>query len=459
MFRVEANAPRTASPAGVTAGGAMVAGHTAEPKKSLDATTATAGTTAGVTDAAVIEEEKKEAAKKDKNSRSRSRGNRKSFFSGLLDKKEKTDENRELKKEEKKEERKEEKIEKKEEKREIREEKKEEAAQKKEEAKATHDSFKAKEAAEAAAVAAVPAAAVVAEKKHEDKEEKVVPAEKRAKRASVFGGIFGKKNVTSSDAEKTEAEAGPAVPAKDSDIPPVSETAPKIEQPVHQAPLDTAAVVAPVDTVQTPAAVEEPVTKDKPITPTETTSSPKQKEGGGFLGFIKKAESKLSGNKEVKSEAKEEKAAEEVAKDPVAAAAVEPTSETPAVTNGEERPINPQRRSSLMERFGTQKKKVNKTSETDAIPTEVKREKSPLPSKVAGLFRKPSKAVKPTEEKPVETNGLTNGHSEPSAIAEGTETLPDSKDSAIVGDVVPENLQAATVHDQVTAASEVKTSA
>jgi hypothetical protein len=444
----------------------MVAGHTAEPKKSLDTTTATAGTTAGVTDAAVVEEEKKEAAKKDKNSRSRSRGNRKSFFSGLLDKKEKTDENKELKMEEKKEdkaekkeEKKEEKIEKKEEKKEIKEEKKEEAAQKKEEAKATHNSSKAKEAAEAAAVAAVPAAAV-AEKKHEDKEEKAVPAEKKAKRASVFGGIFGKKNVTSSDAEKTEAEAGPAVPAKDSDIPPVSETAPKIEQPVHQAPLDTAAVVAPVDTVQTPAAVEDPVTKDKPITPTETTSSPKQqKEGGGFLGFIKKAESKLSGSKEAKSEAKEDKAAEEVAKDPVAAAAVEPTSETPALTNGEERPVNPQRRSSLMERFGAQKKKVNKTSETDATPTEVKREKSPLPSKVAGLFRKPSKAVKATEEKPAETNGLTNGHTEPAAIAEGPEAVPESKDSAIVGDVVPENLQASTVHDQVTAAPEVETSA
>lgn len=444
----------------------MVAGRTAEPKKSLDATAATTATTPAATDAVVVEEDKKEAAKTDKNSRSRSRGNRKSFFGGLLDKKEKTDDNKELKKEEKKEEKiekkeekKEEKLEKKEEKKEIKEEKKEEATQKKEEAKATHDSSKAKEAAEAAAVAAVPAAAVVAEKKHEDnKEEKTVPTEKKAKRASVFGGIFGKKNVTSPDAEKTEAEAAPAVPAKDSDVPPVSETAPKIEQPVHQAPLDTAAVVAPVDTVQTPAAVEEPIAKDKPTTPTEATSSPKQqKEGGGFLGFIKNVESKFSGNKEAKSEAKEEKATEEVAKDPIAAAAVEPTTETPAVTNGEERPVNPQRRSSLMERFGTQKKKANKTSESDATPTEVKREKSPLPSKVAGLFRKPSKAVKPTEEKHAETNGLTNGHSEPAAIAEATETTP--KESAIVGDVVPEDLHAATVHDQVTAVPEVKTSA
>jgi hypothetical protein len=425
----------------------MVAGRTAEPKKSLDATTATAGTPAVATDAAVVEEEKKEAAKKDKTSRSRSRGNRKSFFGGLLDKKEKSEETKDLKKEEKKEEKAEKKEEKKEEKlekKEEKEEKKEEAAHKKEEAKATHDSSKATEAAEAAAVAAVPAAGIAAEKK--------------TKRGSVFGGIFGKKNATATDAEKAEAEAGPAVPTKDSDIPPVSETAPKIEQPVHQAPLDTAAVVAPVDTVQTPAAVEEPVTKDKPTTPTEATSTSKQqKEGGGFLGFIKKAESKFVGNKEAKTEAKEEKASEEVAKDPVAAAAVEPTTEAPAAATSEERPVNPQRRSSLMERFGTQKKKATKTSESDGTPTEVKREKSPLPSKVVGLFRKPSKAVKPVEEKPVETNGLTNGHSEPAAVAKDAETAP--AESAIVGDVVPEDVHAATVHDQVTAAPEVKTSA
>ena len=421
----------------------MVAQRTAEPKKSLDANTATT-TSNGVTDGAVVDEEQKEAAKKDKNSRSRSRGNRKSFFGGLLDKKEKTDESKELKKEEK--------AEKKEEKKEIKEEKKEEAAQKKEEAKATHDSDKAKEAAEAAAIAAIPAAAV-AEKKHEDKEV-VTPTEKKAKRGSVFGSMFSKKNVTSPDAEKTEAEAGPAVPTKDSDIPPVSETAPKIEKPVDQAPLDTAAVVAPVDTVQTPAAVEEPTSKDKPTTPTEGTSAHKQKEGGGFLGFIKKTESKLAGKKEAKAETKEDKAAEEVAKDPVAAAAVEPNTETPAATNGEERPVNPQRRSSLMERFGVQKKKATNTSESDAAPVEAKREKSPLPSKVAGLFRKPSKAVKPTEEKSAETNGLTNGHTEPAAAAD---TVPESKDAAIVTDVVPEQTQ--SVHDQVTAVPEVKASA
>ena len=425
----------------------MVAQRTAEPKKSLDANTATT-TSNGVTDGAVVDEEQKEAAKKDKNSRSRSRGNRKSFFGGLLDKKEKTDESKELKKEEK--------AEKKEEKKEIKEEKKEEAALKKEEAKATHDSDKAKEAVEAAAIAAVPAAAV-AEKKHEEKDV-TTPTEKKAKRGSVFGSMFSKKNVTSPDAEKTEAEAGPAVPTKDSDIPPVSETAPKIEKPVDQAPLDTAAVVAPVDTVQTPAAVEEPTSKDKPTTPTEATSAHKQKEGGGFLGFIKKTESKLAGKKEAKAETKEEKAAEEVAKDPVAAAAVEPTTETPATTNGEERPVNPQRRSSLMERFGAQKK-ANKTSETDAAPVDAKREKSPLPSRVAGLFRKPSKAVKPAEEKSAETNGLTNGHTEPAAVAEGTTAaVPESKDAAIVTDVIPEQTQS-TVHDQVTAVPEVKASA
>jgi hypothetical protein len=198
-----------------------------------------------------------------------------------------------------------------------------------------------------------------------------------------------------------------------------------------------------------------------PATATEPTSTPKeQKESGGLKGFLKKQEAKLTGKKEAKSEAKEEKATEEVATDPVAAAAVEPTTETPAAA--EERPVNPQRRSSLMERFNTLKKKAANSSETDGTPTEVKREKSPLPSKVAGLFRKPSKAVKANEEKPAaETNGLTNGHTESTAIPETGETateakpdvtVPEKTDSAIVGDVVPEDLQ-------VTSTAEVKTSA
>ena len=237
-----------------------------------------------------------------------------------------------------------------------------------------------------------------------------------------------------------------------------------------QKPLDTAAVVAPVDTVQTPAAVEEPA-RDKPTTPAETTSTAKeQKEGGGFLGFFKKQEAKMTGKKEPKSEVREDKAAEEVAKDPVAAAAVEPAAEpaTETPVPVEERPVNPSRRSSVLERFNTLKKRPNKTSETDAVPVEAeakaKREKSPLPTRVAGLFRKPSKAVRPTEGKATaETNGLTNGHTEPAAIPEAGEiatetkpngTVPEHHDSAIVGEVVPGSL----VHDQVTAAPEVSTS-
>ena len=182
------------------------------------------------------------------------------------------------------------------------------------------------------------------------------------------------------------------------------------------------------------------------------------------MGFIKKQEAKLPFGKDAKSEAKEEKAADEVSKDPVAAAAIEPTTETPATT--EERPVNPQRRSSLLERFGTQRKRANKTSDTEDAPAEPKqREKSPLPQKVAGLFRKPSKAVKPTEEKPAaETNGLTNGHSETAAIPEATEetkpnvTVPEGHDSTSVGDVVPENLQG-SVHNAVTATPEIKATA
>lgn len=118
-----------------------------------------------------------------------------------------------------------------------------------------------------------------------------------------------------------------------------------------------------------------------------------------------------------------------------------------------------------MERFGTQKKKGLKTSETDGTPTEVKREKSPLPSKVAGLFRKPSKAVKAEENPAAETNGLTNGHTETAAVSGAAETAteakpnatdPETTEPAIVGDVVAEDLHT-TVHDQVTSTPEVST--
>lgn len=311
------------------------------------------------------------------------------------------------------------------------------------------------------------------EKKHDNKEESATTTpttEKKSKRASIFGGLFAKKDVTSPTSEKTEKDVGPSVPAKDSDVLPVSETAPKLEEPIDQKPIDTAAVTAPVDTVQTPTAVDE---NPKDTTAAETAGTPAKEKKSGFKGFIKKAEAVLEGKKEEKKEEKvdnkEEKAAENISKDPVAAAAVDAptaTTETTAPTTEESRPaVDNKRRSSLFGGLGTIKKKNQSDSTTDAeaAPAEAKREKSPLPSKIGSLFRRPSRAVKPEEKKEATTADTeatpateTTAKDE-SALTNGT-TTGEGKESAIVGDIVPDNLHS-TFHDAVTTAPEVQASA
>ena len=412
----------------------------------------------------------------------------------------------------KKEHKAEEKAEKKEHKQVIKEEKKEEAAIKKEEAK-HHDTSKI-DAAETAAVASLPSAAVVAADKNGDKKDTehqssgtTTPTDKKAKRGSVFGSLFGKKGVTSPATEKSEKEVGPATPAKDTEpVLPVSETAPQIDQPVTAKPIDTAAVTAPVDSMAAEPAHQEPTKETAPITTGETT--PKTEKKGGFLaGIIKKAE----GKKDEPKEPKADKIHEPLTKESTTPAPLEPTKETAPVTTEspitkEERPAREKRRgsslfTSLSSGLGTMKRKNkdetspaksatigDKTALSDSTTNgdkavlndstvngdkttvgETKREKSPLPSKIGGLFRKPSKAVKssqeptsavehkteaPITESTPEINGTStvDGNQPSSSVPEGT-------DSKIVGDVVPEELHA-TVHDAVTTAPpEVKASA
>jgi hypothetical protein len=84
------------------------------------------------------------------------------------------------------------------------------------------------------------------------------------------------------------------VPAKDNEVAPVSETAPKIDEPVQTKPIDTAAVTAPVDSAiaahDVPATgVHAQTTTDTPITKSPTTPSHK----GGVMGFFKRQDSKL----------------------------------------------------------------------------------------------------------------------------------------------------------------------
>jgi hypothetical protein len=268
-------------------------------------------------------------------------------------------------------------------------------------------------------------AAVLASDKKEEKEDSS-PIEKKGKRGSVFGSLF-KNRISSPTAEKSEKDA-----VATSDVPPVSETAPKLEEPIENKPIDTAAVTAPVDA---PVATEEPAAAE--------TSAPKTDKKGGLLGFIKKTEAKLEGKKEVKEEAKEDKAGEAIAQDPVAAASAEPAepaSAHQAVTTEpttessvpvtEERPARDnKRRTSLF--FN---KKQPETTEADDTVAEPKREKSPLPGGkfIGQLVRRASKAIKsdgakektPTETAPATTSTEATASETPATVPDATEPTP-----------------------------------
>lgn len=241
----------------------------------------------------------------------------------------------------------------------------------------------------------------------------------------------------------------------------MSETAPKIEEPIDTKPLDTAAVTAPA-TASIEPTTEEPA-KEPATTPAVESSSPKTEKKGSFLtGLIKKVEGK---KEESKSEDKPAETTDTPA--PVTSESTEPAAETPA--NKEERPAREKRRTSLFGSLGTMKKKTEKDESaetTDGVNgTDTKREKSPLPSKIGGLFRRSSKAVKSDNSKETSTEPATDAT--PAATetkdAPATEeakptTAPETTESKIVGDVVPEDIHAPTA-DKVATAPEVKASA
>ncbi|KIX94384.1 uncharacterized protein Z520_09770 [Fonsecaea multimorphosa CBS 102226] len=379
------NVEEYAKPAFVPAAAAVKASRSKskEPKKSVDASTAAAAATTADAGApsSDADEVTKPAAER---SQSRKRG---SIFGTLLSKKE-------------------------------------EHAEKKEEKPEVPAKDDTKETPEAAEASLATAAAPVASDKKEEKEE-VTPTEKKNKRGSVFGSLF-RNRVASPTTEKSEKDA-----TASSDVPPVSETAPKIEEPIENKPIDTAAVTAPVDTVTTPP-VEEPAAAG------ESSAAPKTEKKGGFIGFIKKTEAKLEGKKETKEETKEDKAAEAIAKDPVAAASTEPTepaapteaaAETTPAT--EERPARDnKRRTSLF--FN---KKQQDTAEAEDTVAEPKREKSPLPGGkfIGQLVRRASKAIKsegPKEKTPAEPAAAPTSAPEapvsetPAVAAEAAETKP-----------------------------------
>ncbi len=118
---------------------------------------------------------------------------------------------------------------------------------------------------------------------------------KGGKRGSIFGNFFGgRKDITSPTAEKAQTDAAPVIPTKDSEVAPVSETAPKIDEPPQSKPIDTAAVTAPVDSAiaahDLPAgSVHAQTTTGTPTAKSPTTPSHK----GGVMGFFKRQDSKL----------------------------------------------------------------------------------------------------------------------------------------------------------------------
>jgi len=84
------------------------------------------------------------------------------------------------------------------------------------------------------------------------------------------------------------------VPAKDNELAPVSEAAPKIDEPIQSKPIDAAAVTAPVDTAiaahDLPTnSVHAQTTTGSPTTKSPTSPSHK----GGVLEFFKRQDSKL----------------------------------------------------------------------------------------------------------------------------------------------------------------------
>lgn len=245
-----------------------------------------------------------------------------------------------------------------------------------------------------------------------------------------------KNLVTSPTTEKTEKDA-----TASTDVPPVSETAPKLEEPIENKPIDTAAVTAPVDTVETPAA-----TTEEPATATPAVESSKTEKKGGLLGFIKKTEAKLEGKKEHKEEAKEEskeeKAPETIAKDPVAAASAEPTTETAGTEPVAETPVAKEERPARDNKRRTSlffNKKRTETSDAEDGAAETKREKSPTPAQFIGnLVRRASKAVK--SEGPKEKTAAEPATTEPTTTE--APAVEEAEESKIVGDVVPEDLHA-----------------
>jgi hypothetical protein len=245
---------------------------------------------------------------------------------------------------------------------------------------------------------------------------------------------------------------------------PVSDTAPKIDDPIASKPIDTAAVTAPIDTAQAAEAAAE--------TPKETggaeasTTPSKEKKGGINFPFFKKDVKKADAAE------KEENVAEPASKEAAAAATPDspaPKADVAAAPATEDAKPADKRRSSVLGTLGGSFKKIahnaNATSDAAATDAGAKREKSPLPQRIGSLFRRPSKGVKSEESKEAAagaTDAAPATDATPAPVSKDDETAvtngtapTEAPAPAAAADVVPDAGPTAAA-DVTTTAPEVK---
>ncbi|RMZ82721.1 hypothetical protein DV738_g1521, partial [Chaetothyriales sp. CBS 135597] len=269
-----------------------------------------------------------------------------------------------------------------------------------------------------------------------DEDKPTTPNDKKTKRGSVFGALF-KKPAVGANVDKADKDVGPATPAKD--VHAVSETAPKLDEPIENKPIDAAA--------------------------------PKTEKKSGFLaGLIKKAETKKEELKEFKDSKKEELKKEEAKEDK---ATTDGTTEITAPKD--ERPAVEKRRPSLFASLGTIKRKSKEDKEGpdsgEESPAESKPQKSPLTKQIGDLLRRPSKAIKAGETKdaaPVaaDSAAVTEGGADAATTTTKQSTEPveakdaraEATEAQLTVDQAAETV-ASKVATAVTTAPEVKASA
>ncbi|KAI9698930.1 MAG: hypothetical protein M1836_003119 [Candelina mexicana] len=421
------------------------------PVKTADDSTAITSKKGTISPKATASSDEERTIKRNQKSRSVSR-KRGSIFGSLLGKKEEHEDTKELKKEEKaeikaekREEKKLEKEEKKLEKEEKKIEKEENHMDKVANKEIVHDGPKHGEAAplDAAAIAArvidapvvgadeikpvvadqpvkpiTTEPAVGAGNVSSARESAIETTPKPAKRNSLFGSLFQKKDVRSPVEDKPERETAPAVPAKD--VPPK-------EMPNNTT--DTAPAIA-LNANSTAPTIANPATAETPASTAESASPIMNK--------------------------------------PDTTEILAPTSET-TVTAANAEPSKEKRRSSFFTNLGSRREKRTE-SDTEVVDSERRqRSASPLP-KLGGLFRNPSRAMKGNKDsakkEPVSPATATATHQSPitetkasesplEATGETSQTPvlneqphgPNVTSDGINGDVLPETQSMGKPHE------------